>query len=322
MCSPQASIDKGQLSFDTFQSMETTNNSAYTKAGREIHFHKTGRSRLPVLPLFRAYQLSLILFSGLAGSSATGEQTDRAKMAQNPMADVIKMEFNNSFNQGYGHKDQTEYALTYKPSMVSALSEQWNIVNLIDVSFLYQPGRVPGEKDSFGIGDTTYESFIGPSGEHTFYWGIGPSLQIPTATDNQLGTRKWSAGLGGTGTIVKGPIVAGVRANHLWSFAGDDDRADVNLSTIEYFLYANLGDGWWIGTSPVNTANWEADQNEIWTIPVGGGFGKMFMSGDQPINLKLEAYSFLEAPAYEADWSIMLGIQLLLPEEVLFMSGK
>ena len=252
------------------------------------------------------------------GSAFAGEQTDWAVRAQNPMADIIKLPIDNIFDFGYGHKEQVKYAFAYKPSMVSELSEKWNLVNRLDIQFIYQPGTVPGEKDSFGFGDTTYESFIGPSGEHTFYWGLGPAFQIPTATDNQLGSKKWSAGLAGTGTLVKGPIVAGVRANHLWSFAGDSGRPDVNLSTIEYYLYAHLGHGWWIGTSPINTANWEAAQDEIWTIPVGGGFGKVVMIGRHPINLKLEAYSFADAPSNAAEWSLILGVDLLFTEASLF----
>ncbi len=234
------------------------------------------------------------------------------------MADTLKLPVENHFNAGYGHKDAVQYVLNLKPSMPSDLSEEWILINRLDVPFLYQPGRVPGEKDSLGLGDTTYESFLGPSSERTVYWGIGPAFQIPTATDNQIGTRKWSAGLSGTGSMVKGPAVAGVRANHLWSFAGKNDRPDVNRSTIEYFAYCNLGDGWWLGTSPVNTADWEAEQSEVWTIPIGGGLGKTTMKGRMPIQYSVEAYHYLESPAHAADWSAVFKVQFLLPEESLF----
>lgn len=274
--------------------------------------------RRSVIGFIRVLQ-RLIIWIFLFCGAAMGEvQSDWAKIAQNPMADIIRMPVENHFDFGYGHKDQVKYSCVYNPSMVAELSVHWNIVNRLHLPFVYQPGTVSGEKDSFGIGDTTYESFFGPTGDRTFYWGFGPAFQIPTATDNQLGTRKWSTGLAGTGTLVKGPIVAGVRANHLWSFAGKDDRPDVNRSTVEYYLYANLGQGWWVGTSPVNIADWEAASGEEWTIPVGGGFGKVVMNGRIPINLKLEAYSYTRAPPDSADWLLMLGIELLLSEENLF----
>ena len=266
--------------------------------------------------LLRPGLLGLLLCCAVAAE----EPSDWAKIAQNPMADIIKMPIENHFDFGYGHKDQVRYRMQYKPSMVSGLSEHWNMVNRLDIPFVYQPGTVPGEKDSFGFGDTTYESFYGPAGERVFYWGFGPAFQIPTATDNQLGNKKWSAGIGGTGTLVKGPLVAGVRANHLWSFAGDKNRPDVNLTTIEYYLYANLGNGWWIGTSPVNTVDWEAD--EAWTIPLGGGFGKVITNGRRPVSLSLEAYTDPEAPQYEADWSLMLNIEFLFTPDSLLKQSR
>jgi hypothetical protein len=296
-----AQIDKLRRSSDTFHSMEEINKiQACTRAGAP------GRS------VFLAGML-------LCGAVMAETAPDWAVLAQNSMADVIKMPLGNQFDFGYGHKDQVRYSLLYTPSMVSELTDHWKIVNRFDISFIYQPGTVPGEKDSFGFGDATYESFVGPSGERTFYWGAGPAIQIPTATDNQLGSRKWSAGLAGTGTFVKGPIVAGARFNHLWSFAGNSDRPDVNLTTFEYYLYANLARGWWIGSSPVNTANWEAVSGEEWTVPVGGGIGKVVVPNRVPINLKLEAYSYVEAPPDTADWTLMLSFEFLFTADLLFM---
>ena len=72
------------------------------------------------------------------------EQSNWAKMAQNPMADIIKMPLENHFDFGYGHKEQVRYRMLYKPSMVSALSEEWNMVNRLNMPFIYQPGTVPG----------------------------------------------------------------------------------------------------------------------------------------------------------------------------------
>lgn len=254
----------------------------------------------------------------LAASLATADEpTYWAQEAQNPMAEVMKLPIENRFDAGYGYKDALNYRLSFQPSMVSEMSKDWNMVNRLDVPFMYQPGRTPGEKDSWGLGDITYESYYGPSNTRKIFWGFGPAFQIPTATDPQLGTKKWSAGLAGTAAVVQGPVVAGVRVNQLWSFAGDDERPDVNQMAFEYFLYANLGSGWWIGTSPVNFANWEAEPDQTWTIPIGGGFGKI-VGSRVPLNLKLEAYGYADAPDNDADWSLMFGLEYLIPENSLF----
>ena len=42
----------------------------------------------------------------------------------------------------------------------------------------------------------------------------------------------------------KTPWTFGALANHLWSYAGDDDRADVNQTFIQPFVSYQLGDGW------------------------------------------------------------------------------
>jgi hypothetical protein len=265
---------------------------------------ETGFKALVLLPLF-------------AMAVQADEQTYWAQQDQNPFADLIKLPVVNQFDTDYGHKGALNYTLSFQPSMVSDFSKGWNIVNRLDVPFKYQPGRTPDEKDSFGLGNITYESFIGPSRNRAFFWGVGPTFQIPTQTDNQLGSTKWSAGIAGAVSFVKGPIVAGARINQLWSFAGSSASGDLNQTTLEYFVYANFGNGWWIGTSPVNIADWEASGDERWTIPLGGGFGKV-IGKRHPVNLKLEAYSYAEAPTGSGDWTVLLGCDFLIPESSLF----
>lgn len=267
--------------------------------------------------MLHSFKITGTAFILIASSAIADESTYWAKTAQNPMADIMKLPIENRFDTGFGDKEALNYRLSFQPSMVSEISSHWNIVNRFDIPFMYQPGRTSGEKDSWGLGDITYESFYGPSNARNFFWGLGPAVQIPTATDPQLGTRKWSAGMAGTASIVKGPVVAGARINQLWSFAGKSDRPDVNRMAFEYFLYANLGSGWWIGTSPANIANWDADSDQIWTIPIGGGIGKL-ISTRTPLNIKLEAYRYAEAPAVYGDWSIMFALEYLIPVNSLF----
>ncbi|MDF7798433.1 hypothetical protein P4C99_03115 [Pontiellaceae bacterium B1224] len=261
---------------------------------------------------------TLAVLSLLAVAPAMAdEQTYWAEQNQNTFADLIKLPVVNQFDTDYGHKAAVKYTLAFQPSMVSEFSKGWNIVNRLNVPFIYQPGRTQGEKDSHGLGNIVYESFIGPSNGRNVFWGIGPTFQIPTQTDKHLGSTKWSAGIAGAVSFVKGPIVAGARINQLWSFAGSNASGDMNQTTIEYFVYANLGSGWWIGTSPINVANWESSSDERWTIPLGGGFGKV-VGKRLPVNLKLEAYSYAEAPPGAGDWTVLLGVDFLIPESSLF----
>ena len=62
------------------------------------------------------------------------------------------------------------------------------------------------------------------------------------------------------------------------------------------------------------TANWEADSNNRWTIPIGGGAGKIFKLGKQMINSKLEYYYNVEKPEGAPDYSVNFTFQFLFPK--------
>ncbi|HLN28989.1 MAG TPA: hypothetical protein VK395_14675 [Gemmataceae bacterium] len=91
-------------------------------------------------------------------------------------------------------------------------------------------------------------------------------------------------------------LAAGFLINNLWSFAGDEDRPNVNAMTLQPFFNYNLPEGWYLTTSPIITANWEADSNNRWTLPVGGGIGRVLKIGDQPVNAQVNAYYNVVTP--------------------------
>ena len=88
----------------------------------------------------------------------------------------------------------------------------------------------------------------------------------------------------------EGHWLYGVVANNIWSFAGPDDAAPINQMLVQYFINYNFSEGWYATTSPDITANWEAPNNNRWTVPIGGGFGKIFKIGDQALNGQVQAF--------------------------------
>jgi hypothetical protein len=143
---------------------------------------------------------------------------------------------------------------------------------------------------------------------------VGPVLGFPTGTDDILGTEKWSAGPGVVALWQQGPWTVGGLANNVWSFAGKGDREDVNFLTLQYFVNYNLGDGLYFTSAPINTADWEADSSERWTVPIGGGMGKVFKLGKLPLNVSLQAFWLAEAPTGRGDWQLRFQIQTLFPK--------
>jgi hypothetical protein len=105
----------------------------------------------------------------------------------------------------------------------------------------------------------------------------------------------------------------GLLGRQLWSFAGESERSSVSQLLVEPFINYNLEGGWYLITDMIITANWEANSGNKWTVPLGGGFGKLFTIGEQKMNTKLEAYYNVEKPDGAPDWSFSWTLQFLFP---------
>ena len=238
-----------------------------------------------------------------------------AKAAQNPVADMISLPFQTNTNLGYGPDDDIQNVLNIQPVVPFHLNENWNLITRTIAPLIYQPEVVEGTGDEFGLGDINFTAFFSPKNPTKgIIWGAGPIFVLPTATDEKLGSEKWSAGPSAAALTIQGPWLYGALINNVWSFAGDDDRDDVNAMLIQPFVNYNLPDGWYLTSSPVITANWEADSDNTWTVPVGGGVGKIFRIGNQPMNGQIQAFYNVEKPAVVGDWTLRLQLQFLFPK--------
>ena len=101
-----------------------------------------------------------------------------------------------------------------------------------------------------------------------------------------------------------GRFVLGGLIRQLWSFAGDDDRQDVSQMLAQPFVNYNLEDGRFLVSAPIVTANWEANSDDRWVVPVGGGGGRVFKIGPQPVNVGLQAYYNVEKSQFGPEWSL------------------
>jgi len=117
---------------------------------------------------------------------------------------------------------------------------------------------------------------------------------------------------------MKGLWVVGLLANNLWSYAGNHNRKDVSQFLAQYFVNDNLPHGWYRTSAPIITANWETEsKGNQWTMPVGGGFGKVFRIGKLPFNANVGTFSNVVRPGVGADWTLRLQLALLLKKSML-----
>jgi len=110
-----------------------------------------------------------------------------------------------------------------------------------------------------------------------------------------------------------GHWVIGVLANQQWSYAGWGDQ-DVSALFIQPFINYNLPHGWYLASIPIMTANWEANSDDSWTVPIGGGVGKIQKIGKQAMNFQLGAYWNVVSPDNGPDWQLRFQVTFLFPK--------
>jgi hypothetical protein len=180
---------------------------------------------------------------------------------------------------------------------------------------LEQPPLTDAQNRNHGFGNIQFQGFFSPKDKvGDWILGFGPYLEFPTNSgpDNRFGSDNWSAGPAFVGLKMDGPWVYGGLVTHLWSYHGADP--EVNATAIQPFLNYNMKDGWYLSSAPVITANWSADSSQQWTVPVGGGIGKVFKMGKQPVNASLRAYHNVQSPRSGSDWQLQFQIQFLFPK--------
>jgi hypothetical protein len=261
--------------------------------------------------------LALILF-GFIPSPSRGQEPsteELAKAAQNPIADLISVPFQNNTNFGIGPHDRTQNILNIQPVIPFSVAD-WNVITRTIAPVISQPDVNESDGSTFGLGDINTTWFLSPAKPGKLLWGLGPILSFPTATDEALGSEKWGLGPSAVVLAMPGNWVVGGLVSNVWSVAGDSDRADVNKMTFQYFVNYNFGDGWYLTSAPIITADWEADSDDRWLVPFGGGVGKITRIGKQPINVSLHGYYNVIHPddTPYPDWTLRFQVQFLFPK--------
>ena len=266
-----------------------------------------------------------LLFVASPGCFSAEDQKDSGgddlrSAVQNPISSLVSLPFKFTFDFGATNGDAT--ILNIQPVIPVTVGD-WNLVNRVIIPVIDSPGPVAGIPENpspapgngeTGLGDINYSVYFSPVDYGKVIWGVGPSITLNTATDDQLGSGKWSAGASAVALTVPAWGSVGILGRQLWSFAGDDNRKDVSQFLLEPFANYNLSNGWFLLTDMVMTANWEAASGQVWTVPVGGGAGRVFKIGNQAINSRLEAYYNVVNPDAAPDWSVSFTFQFLFPK--------
>jgi hypothetical protein len=250
-----------------------------------------------------------------AASRAEMSAEELAKLAQNPVGNLISVPFQNNTNFNVGPLSGTQNILNIQPVIPISVNKDWNIITRTILPVVSQPAMFPGDERANGLGDTTFTAFLSPAQPDGLIWGAGPVLQLPTDT-NDLGNKNW--GLGASAVVLKlekgNPWVYGVLVNNVWSLTSDKRGGAYSNGIIQPFVNYNFPEGFYLTSAPIATVAWKADSGQQWTVPLGGGIGKIFHLGKLPVNTQLSAYYNVVHPDFGADWQIRAQVQFMFPK--------
>ena len=249
--------------------------------------------------------LMMVFSAAYAEEPAQGGQAlDQA--ANDPTASLMNVQFQDVYT-GYYHslKGESGNAILLRSAVPFKIGSIDNIARATLPIITKSPSGESGLSDLVLFDLIVFDQ---PWGR----WGVGPVMLIPTATKDELGAEKWAIGPAAGFVASSRKLLWGVFNQNLFSFAGDDDREDVNVSILQPIVSYSLPYKWSIGTSEMNvTYDWEKSD---WTVlPLGIKLAKLVKFGKLPVQFS-GAYEYNFADDYVApEWTINFTVKFLFP---------
>jgi hypothetical protein len=256
-----------------------------------------------------------IALSVSANAQDQQSSEDLAKAAQNPVSSMISVPFQENANLNVGPYDHTQNVVNIQPVIPFSLNSDWNLITRTILPIISQPGLAPNQGRTNGIGDTQVSLLFSPAKPGNWIWGAGAIIQLPTHTNTVLGNN--NAGYGPAFVVLHlergSPWVYGALINDVFSSDSATSPA-YNNGTIQPFVNYNLKSGMYFTSSPLMTVNWNAKGSQQWTVPMGGGVGKIFRFGKLPVNMQVAAYYNVVSPQLGGNWQLRAQAQFLFPK--------
>ena len=241
------------------------------------------------------------------------DSTELAKKLSNPISNLISVPLQFNYDEGFGPRDANKFTLNIQPVIPISIGRDWNVIVRTILPVIYQDSIANGVSSEFGLGDTTQSFFFSPKAPTSggWIWGVGPAFLWPTATDDSLGSGKWGAGP--TAVVLKQDDgwTYGILANHIWSYAGESDRANVNATFLQPFLTYTFKTATTIGVNTESTYDWTDHE---WTVPINVFASQIVKIGKLPVQFTIGPRYYAASPDGGPEWGARFVVTFLFPK--------
>ena len=252
--------------------------------------------------------ITFLMLGGISNVWAEDASASAAAQANNPLANMTAFNLHNYYIGDLTESDQSanQFFLRYaKPFSMG--ESNWLMRATLPVNSF--PTSPDGNKQT-GFGDfNIFASYLFDTDDPAVSFGIGPQLTVPTATKDALGSEKWSAGLANVLFDASSPqFQYGYLLTWQHSFAGEDQRANVNIAAFQPFGMFQLGGGTYLRTASIWIYNLE---NDNYSIPLGLGIGQVMKKGSTVYNMFIEPqFSVADNGPGQPEWQIFIGLNM------------
>jgi hypothetical protein len=248
----------------------------------------------------------------IAASLWAEDDAELAKKLANPVSTLINVPIENNWDFRIGEARAMSYTANIKPVIPFSLSKDWNLITRTIVPVLYAESPDKGGPNKSGLGDiksTIYFSPVEPIGG--WFWGLGPGLIFPSATDSILGSEKWSGGP--TGALVRqdGGWTLVLVAGQAWSFAGNQSRIKVNTTFLQPQASYTTKKEMSFGVNSQSSYDWVGGE---WTMPLEFSVSQLMKFGGQSVSLGVAWRTYAKRPEGGPNWGLGFTVAFLFPK--------
>ncbi|WP_051238760.1 hypothetical protein [Gaetbulibacter saemankumensis] len=253
------------------------------------------------------------LFAQAQDQSSEASAEELAKKLANPVASLISSPFQQNADFGIGDLNGAKYTVNFQPVVPISLSQDLTLITRLVAPIISQYNISGVGNSESGLSDILISAFVSPTPKPGgLIWGVGPALFFPTGTNEFLTTKQFAAGPSIVALKQTGGLTIGALVNQIWSYAGNDERPDINQLFLQPFIVYNWKTGAGAGATIEYTQNWEGNTSTLWIIPSVSGVTSL---GKQKLQFLVgPKFNVIAPSSSRAKFGIRAQISFIFPK--------